>query len=115
MRYRTLHGTDIKVSELGFGTWTLTTGWWGTYTDDQARAIIASAVRRGINYLDTADAYGNGRGESVLAPLLKEHPELVIGAHVTGLLRRRANARQFSFRHLASLRRLRSRPEVNSR
>jgi aryl-alcohol dehydrogenase-like predicted oxidoreductase len=79
MRYRTLHGTDIKVSELGFGTWTLTTGWWGTYTDDEARAILSSAVDRGVNYIDTADAYGNGRGETALAPLLKEHPELVVG------------------------------------
>src|SRR6266550_6365351 len=79
MRYRTLHGTDIKLSELGFGTWTLTTGWWGNYTDDEARAIIRSAARRGVNYIDTADAYGNGRGETVLAPLLKEHPELVVG------------------------------------
>jgi aryl-alcohol dehydrogenase-like predicted oxidoreductase len=79
MHYRKLHGTDIEVSELGFGTWTLTTGWWGTYTDDDARRIIERALDRGINYIDTADAYGNGRGETVLAPLLKKHGDLVIG------------------------------------
>src|SRR4029077_18358129 len=36
-------------------------------------------VNLGINYIDTADAYGNGRGETILAPILKEHPDLVIG------------------------------------
>ncbi len=49
MRYRKLHGTDIEISELGFGTWTVSTGWWGTYTDDEARTIIESAIDHGIN------------------------------------------------------------------
>jgi aryl-alcohol dehydrogenase-like predicted oxidoreductase len=79
MRYRRLHGTNLEVSELGFGTWTVSTGWWGTYTDDEARRIIESAIERGVNYIDTADAYGNGRGETMLAPLLKKHRDLVIG------------------------------------
>ncbi len=79
MRYRELHNTPFKISELGFGTWTVTTGWWGTYSDDDARRIIRAAIARGINYIDTADAYGNGRGETVLAPILEEHPDLVIG------------------------------------
>jgi aryl-alcohol dehydrogenase-like predicted oxidoreductase len=79
MRYRPLHGTNLKLSELGLGTWTFTTGWWGTYTDDDAQRIIRTAIERGINYIDTADAYGNGRGETILAPILKEHPELVVG------------------------------------
>ena len=79
MRYRKLHNTPFELSELGLGTWTLTTGWWGTYTDDEARTIVQAAIDRGINYIDTADAYGNGRGESFLAPVLKEHPELIVG------------------------------------
>lgn len=79
MRYRELHGTGLKLSELGFGTWTLTTGWWGTYTDAEAERIVRAAVARGINYIDTADAYGNGRGETFLAPILRDHPELVVG------------------------------------
>lgn len=79
MRYRNLHGTDLKLSELGFGTWTVTTGWWGTYSDEEAQRIIRRAIDRGINYIDTADAYGNGRGETVLAPILKDHPGLVVG------------------------------------
>ena len=79
MRYRNLHNTDLEVSELGLGTWTFTTGWWGTYTDEDAQRIIRVAVERGINYIDTADAYGNGRGETILAPILKERPNLVVG------------------------------------
>ena len=79
MRYRKLHNTNIEVSELGFGTWTVTTGWWGTYSDDEARRIMERAIDRGINYIDTADAYGNGRGETVLAPLLKKHSDLIVG------------------------------------
>jgi aryl-alcohol dehydrogenase-like predicted oxidoreductase len=79
MRYRNLHNTNLEVSELGFGTWTVTTGWWGIYTDAEAEALVRKAVARGITYIDTADAYGNGRGETVLAPVLKDHPELVVG------------------------------------
>ncbi len=79
MRYRNLNDTTFRVSELGLGTWTLTTGWWGTYTDAEAETIVRKAIAKGINYIDTADAYGNGRGETVLAPVLKDHPDLVVG------------------------------------
>jgi aryl-alcohol dehydrogenase-like predicted oxidoreductase len=79
MRYRNLHGTNLELSELGLGTWTLTTGWWGTYTDAEAEGIVRAAIARGINYIDTADAYGNGRGETFLAPVLRDHPDLVVG------------------------------------
>jgi len=79
MRYRNLHGTDLQLSELGFGTWTLTTGWWGDYTDADGQRLIRTALDLGINYIDTADAYGNGRGETVLAPLLAAHPDLIVG------------------------------------
>jgi aryl-alcohol dehydrogenase-like predicted oxidoreductase len=79
MRYRKLHGTDLEVSELGFGTWTLTTGWWGTYTDAEGQALIRKALDAGINYIDTADAYGNGRGETILAPILAERPGTIVG------------------------------------
>ena len=68
MRYRRLPGTDVQVSEIGFGTWTLCTGWWGEKTDDEAVEILRSAHRDfGINFFDTADTYGNGRGERQLA------------------------------------------------
>ncbi len=79
MRYRKLHDTHLQLSELGFGTWTVTTGWWGNYSDAEAQKLIRAAIGYGINYIDTADAYGNGRGETVLTPILKDHPELIVG------------------------------------
>lgn len=68
MRYRLFPGTDIKASEIGFGTWTLSTGWWGEKTDDEAVDMLRAAHSDfGINFFDTADTYGNGRGERQLA------------------------------------------------
>src|SRR2546430_14491509 len=79
LRYRNLHGTNLDLSELGFGTWTLTTGWWGNYSDEDGRRLIRQAIDLGVNYIDTADVYGNGRGETMLAPILKEHPNVAGG------------------------------------
>ena len=68
MRYRQFPGTTIKVSEIGFGTWTLSTGWWGEKTDDEAVEMLRAAHDRyGVNFFDSADTYGNGRGEKQLA------------------------------------------------
>ena len=43
MKYRTFPGTDVSVSEIGFGMWTVSTGWWGEKTDEQAVAMLRSA------------------------------------------------------------------------
>jgi aryl-alcohol dehydrogenase-like predicted oxidoreductase len=68
MRYRKFPGTEISVSEIGFGTWTLATGWWGEKTDDEAVEMLRVADRDfGINFFDAADTYGNGRSERQLA------------------------------------------------
>ena len=67
MRYRTLPSTDVSVSEVGFGVWTLATGWWGDKDDREAVALLRTALERGITLYDTADSYGNGRGETILA------------------------------------------------
>ena len=67
MRYRAIAGTDIDVSEVGFGVWTVTAGWWGERSDRQAVTLLRQAFDRGITFFDTADTYGNGRGETILA------------------------------------------------
>ena len=67
MRYRTIAGTDISVSEVGFGVWTVAAGWWGDYSDDEAVTLLRQGYAHGINFFDTADTYGNGRGETILA------------------------------------------------
>ena len=67
MLYRTLPGTDVTVSEVGFGLWTTSTGWWGTMSDDDAVAMLREAHALGITTFDAADTYGNGRSEEQLA------------------------------------------------
>lgn len=67
MKYRNLGDTDIRVSEVGFGVWTLTTGWWGDVDDRQAVDLLKRAFDMGVTYFDTADTYGSGRGETILA------------------------------------------------
>jgi aryl-alcohol dehydrogenase-like predicted oxidoreductase len=68
MKYRTFPGTEVSVSEIGFGTWTVSTGWWGEKSDEQAIAMLRKARdEHGINFFDAADSYGNGRSERQLA------------------------------------------------
>jgi len=67
MKYRTLGDTDIAVSEVGFGVWTVSTGWWGEVDDKRSVRLLREAKERGINYFDTADTYGSGKGETLLA------------------------------------------------
>src|SRR5919106_6724229 len=67
MRYRNLAGTEIDVSEVGFGVWTVSTGWWGEVDDEASVRLLRRAFEKGINYFDTADTYGSGKGETLLA------------------------------------------------
>jgi aryl-alcohol dehydrogenase-like predicted oxidoreductase len=67
MRYRNLAGTEINVSEVGFGVWTVSTGWWGEVDDERSVRLLRRAFEKGINYFDTADTYGSGLGETILA------------------------------------------------
>ena len=84
MRYRPFPGTSISVSEVGFGTWTLSTGWWGDKTDAEAVAMLRSALdRHGISFFDAADAYGNGRAERQLAEAFRgRRSEVVLATKV---------------------------------
>ena len=84
MRYRNFPGTDVSVSEVGFGTWTVSTGWWGDKTDDEAIAMMRSALdQNGISFFDAADAYGNGRAERQIAEAFRgRRDEIVIGTKV---------------------------------
>jgi aryl-alcohol dehydrogenase-like predicted oxidoreductase len=84
MKYRTFPNTDIRVSEVGFGTWTVSTGWWGEKTDAEAVAMMRSALDdHGITFFDAADAYGNGRAERQVAEAFRgRRSEIVIGTKV---------------------------------
>ena len=85
MKYRTFPGTDVSVSEIGFGMWTVSTGWWGEKTDEQAIAMLRSARDDyGINFFDAADSYGNGRSERQLATAFAGRREDVVYATKVG-------------------------------
>ena len=80
MKFRTLPNTDLTVSEVGFGVWTVATNWWGEKTDDEAIAMLRAARDAGITFFDTADTYANGRGETLLQQAFGENPEGVVYA-----------------------------------
>jgi aryl-alcohol dehydrogenase-like predicted oxidoreductase len=84
MKYRTFPGTDVTVSEVGFGTWTLATGWWGEKTDAEAIAMLRRAHDEfGVTFFDAADTYGNGRSERQLAEAFRgKRDQVVIGTKV---------------------------------
>ena len=85
MRYRTFPGTDLVVSEIGFGLWTLATGWWGEKTDDEAVAMLRRAHDDfGITFFDAADTYGDGRSERQLARAFEGRRDNVVYATKIG-------------------------------
>jgi aryl-alcohol dehydrogenase-like predicted oxidoreductase len=85
MRYRTFPGTDITVSEVGFGTWTLATGWWGEKSDAEAVAMLRAARdEHGVTFFDAADSYGNGRSERQLAEAFRSERQNVVYATKVG-------------------------------
>lgn len=70
MQYRQLGSTDLRVSELSFGTWAIG-GSWGKVDDQESLRALAYAIEQGVNFFDTADVYGNGHSEELLAKATK--------------------------------------------
>ncbi|NIR51910.1 aldo/keto reductase [candidate division KSB1 bacterium] len=85
MDYRTLGSTGMSASAIGLGTWTMGGRWWGQIDDADSVATIKRALDLGINFFDTADVYGFGRSEKVLAEALKGRREDVLIATKVGL------------------------------
>jgi aryl-alcohol dehydrogenase-like predicted oxidoreductase len=73
LEYRDLGRTGMRVSEISLGTWAFGDG-WGTVSEDDALGALNRAVDLGVNFLDTADVYGDGRSEKLIATLLKARP-----------------------------------------
>jgi aryl-alcohol dehydrogenase-like predicted oxidoreductase len=73
MKYRKLGKSGINVSEIGFGTWTIGMDWWTKkIDDDQGVKMLKRAYDLGINFYETADVYGNGKSERLLAQAFKD-------------------------------------------
>ena len=83
MNYRPLGRTGWKVSEISFGAWAIG-GEWGNVSDQDAMAALHKAVDSGINFIDTADVYGSGRSERLVAQLRKSRKQEIIVATKAG-------------------------------
>lgn len=83
MKYRLLGKTNYRVSTVSFGAWAIG-GSWGETDDDQSMLALVKAVDLGVNFIDTADVYGDGRSEKLIAKLTKQRKEKVMVATKIG-------------------------------
>ena len=73
MKYKELGKSGIKVSEIGFGAWTIALNWWGKEIDeDEAKRMLKKAYDLGINFFETADMYGKGKSERLIGEVFKD-------------------------------------------
>lgn len=78
MRTKQLGNTDLKISVIGFGAGAIGGQWeygWGEQDDDDPMATMRAALEKGVNWIDTAPAYGLGHSEELIGKLLKGIPE----------------------------------------
>ena len=83
MKYRSLGRTGWKVSDVSFGAWAIG-GAWGSVSDEESLRALHKAVDSGVNFIDTADVYGNGRSERLIAQLRKSRKEQIVVATKAG-------------------------------
>jgi aryl-alcohol dehydrogenase-like predicted oxidoreductase len=83
MEYRQLGRTDMRVSTVSFGAWAIGGG-WGKVDDAESYAALNRAIDLGVNFIDTADVYGDGRSEKLIGQLLKERKEEIFVATKAG-------------------------------
>jgi len=74
MNYRTFGKTGWEVSEIGFGAWAIG-GDWGHVSQEDALDALRTAIESGVNFIDTADVYGDGRSERLISEVIKDFPE----------------------------------------
>lgn len=80
MLYRTLGKTGYRVSEIGFGAWGIGGSMWQGSDDDMSLAALAAALEAGLDFIDTALAYGDGHSEQLVARALRGRPGHVVVA-----------------------------------
>ena len=82
MKFRKLGRTQLEVSEIGFGAWAIGGG-WGPQSEADSVAALNRALDLGVNFIDTAAGYGEGRSERIIAGVLKGRRESVVVATKT--------------------------------
>jgi aryl-alcohol dehydrogenase-like predicted oxidoreductase len=111
MNYRPFGRTGWQVSEIGFGAWAIGAD-WGEVGADEALAALNTAIDQGVNLIDTADVYGDGRSERLIARVLKDRSEQVyvltkagrrLDPHVAAGYNNRENLTAFVERSLKNL------------
>jgi aryl-alcohol dehydrogenase-like predicted oxidoreductase len=83
MQYRQLGRTGWKLSDISFGAWAIG-GAWGSVSDKESLAALRQAVDCGVNFIDTADVYGDGRSERLIAQLKQSEKSKIIVATKAG-------------------------------
>jgi aryl-alcohol dehydrogenase-like predicted oxidoreductase len=83
MKYRRLGKTNFEVSEVSLGTWQIG-GSWGSVSEKDAIGLLHAAIDQGINFFDTADVYGDGRSERLIAQAIAERSEKIYVATKAG-------------------------------
>ncbi|MDC0605638.1 aldo/keto reductase [Nitrosopumilus sp.] len=79
MNYNKLGKTDIKVSEIGFGAWSIALDWWGKkIEEDEAKRMLKKAYDLGINFFETGDMYGKGKSERLIGEVFKDMRDEVV-------------------------------------
>jgi myo-inositol catabolism protein IolS len=86
MEYRRLGNTGMTVSEIGFGAWAIGGNEWGPVEDATSLAAMERALELGINFIDTADVYGDGHSETLVAQAIKGRRDKVIVSTKGGLM-----------------------------
>src|ERR1700736_2264043 len=83
MKYRRLGRTNFEVSEVSLGTWQIG-GSWGSVSAEDAKRLLHTAIDQGIYLFDTADVYGDGRSERIIAQVIAERGEKIYVATKAG-------------------------------
>ena len=101
METRTFRRTGREVSVVGLGCWQLG-GDWGRVTDEDALRVLHGAVDAGVTFLDTADVYGDGRSERLIARFLAERPDagVTVATKMRTPRRSRTSPESFTPEHL---------------
>ena len=80
VKYRKLGRTGLRVSEIGYGAWGIGGAQWGGADDDESIRALGRAIDLGLNFVDTALAYGSGHSERVVGKVVRERRETVFVA-----------------------------------
>lgn len=83
MKYRELGRTGFEISEVSFGSWAIG-GEWGTVDDETSLAALRRSIELGVNFIDTADVYGDGRSERLVGQVCREVSDRIYVATKAG-------------------------------